>query len=696
MFIFLKNSFLNTVAEFARAFLDVIPAMFLARALGVEGRGIYSLILLFYGTLAFLGRGGLDIGVVYFLNRYKQQEKNVLGAVLLASWGLALTTIVGFLIVYLFLSGKYFHQITLRMIWPALAMIPVNVGIYTTSSFLVAQKRIKELSFIKIGSSFLFAFLVTVAFLLNHLNLTTSLVMYLGVDFVNYVLILSLVISTVGVTFNRSFQIAKEIIQHSIKFHLGGVLHYLMARTNIYILAISADARAVGFFSVALITERAAMITQAVGTVFLAEMAEEKNRLSAKTKAEMVIRHMLWLMILILIVMFVGRSFLIKVLFGSSFLPAGAAWAWLLPGVLFLSLAQVVNPYIYGFAGESFLFAKTNTMTLIASLILGFLLIPRFKESGAAMTLSGAYGFYFFITLTQFIRKTKSSLKKVVLLQKEDWERISRWFNKLFCALRFFTEKTIVMHLRRNKKPIFVLSFDLDLDNDYKALPIIFGLLKKYELKVSFVCIGKYVERYPKLHLRMIKEGHEIVNHSWEHPDHPEFFPDKKFNQVSKKEREKQIMEGDKIIRNVLRYQSIGFRAPHFAFTKDIYLILDKLGYKYSSSRLEWQIGVYGRLVKIASITEIPLSADSGKPWEIVDTYSLFRSNNKVSVKQAENILNRKLDSLLKQTLKSKSISTVFWDPVDIVKLNNPDKLFKTISKFRNKGVKIYRYQDII
>ncbi|MEU3233651.1 polysaccharide deacetylase family protein [Nocardiopsis alba] len=43
-------------------------------------------------------------------------------------------------------------------------------------------------------------------------------------------------------------------------------------------------------------------------------------------------------------------------------------------------------------------------------------------------------------------------------------------------------------------------------------------LLEEEEVPVTFFLLGKSIERYPDLVERMVDEGHELANHTWNHP----------------------------------------------------------------------------------------------------------------------------------------------------------------------------------
>jgi peptidoglycan/xylan/chitin deacetylase (PgdA/CDA1 family) len=62
---------------------------------------------------------------------------------------------------------------------------------------------------------------------------------------------------------------------------------------------------------------------------------------------------------------------------------------------------------------------------------------------------------------------------------------------------------------------IIYLSFD---DGPHPvATPFVLDLLKKYNAKATFFCIGKNVVEYPALYQRILAEGHAVGNHTHDH-----------------------------------------------------------------------------------------------------------------------------------------------------------------------------------
>lgn len=78
------------------------------------------------------------------------------------------------------------------------------------------------------------------------------------------------------------------------------------------------------------------------------------------------------------------------------------------------------------------------------------------------------------------------------------------------------SHKEEVAEILRTTGPKICLTFD---DGPSPAItPKLLDLLKQYNVHATFFLVGKNAERYPDLVKRMIDEGHEVGNHSYDHP----------------------------------------------------------------------------------------------------------------------------------------------------------------------------------
>lgn len=61
------------------------------------------------------------------------------------------------------------------------------------------------------------------------------------------------------------------------------------------------------------------------------------------------------------------------------------------------------------------------------------------------------------------------------------------------------------------------LFFTFDDGPDPKVTPLILDILRKYQVKASFFCLGENIEKYPKLFQKIKDDGHTVGNHGYKH-----------------------------------------------------------------------------------------------------------------------------------------------------------------------------------
>lgn len=73
-----------------------------------------------------------------------------------------------------------------------------------------------------------------------------------------------------------------------------------------------------------------------------------------------------------------------------------------------------------------------------------------------------------------------------------------------------------IWNMPRSQKQLY-LTFD---DGPTPGVTdLVLDILESYSAKATFFCLGRQVEKYPKLFDRILSEGHSIGNHSFSHPN---------------------------------------------------------------------------------------------------------------------------------------------------------------------------------
>lgn len=152
-------------------------------------------------------------------------------------------------------------------------------------------------------------------------------------------------------------------------------------------------------------------------------------------------------------------------------------------------------------------------------------------------------------------------------------------YRKLFKARNLFLGQLLgsVVGVKTQEK-VYALTFDDGPDPLYTEQ--LLDVLKRHGAKGTFFVLGELAKRSPSLITRMAEEGHELGNHSWDHPSLP----------LSSTETVRhQVLRTKAVLRP--RGQSL-FRPPFGHQSPRTYLIARSLGYQvvgWSHAGEDWR-----------------------------------------------------------------------------------------------------------
>ncbi|WP_421904202.1 polysaccharide deacetylase family protein [Maridesulfovibrio sp.] len=256
-------------------------------------------------------------------------------------------------------------------------------------------------------------------------------------------------------------------------------------------------------------------------------------------------------------------------------------------------------------------------------------------------------------------------------------------------------ESYFINYMKKQQNPFkeatYALTFDFDFEKDIDAFPLLLDMLQKHEIKAGFAVIGKFVEKYPDIHKRAVDEGHEIINHTYTHPDNPHWAPKRYFNKLTYVEQKAEIEKAHEVFHKILGIECIGFRTPHYGnlHTESVYPILAELGYKYSSSSAASAYNGYGApYTHSHGIIEIPTGCSIHFPLAIFDSWNMLRKN-KPFLGDDELFVNEFAETM--QVIAEHNLFlTHYFDPYDIIENNKLDKICHILNT-SNTQTTLYR-----
>jgi peptidoglycan/xylan/chitin deacetylase (PgdA/CDA1 family) len=130
--------------------------------------------------------------------------------------------------------------------------------------------------------------------------------------------------------------------------------------------------------------------------------------------------------------------------------------------------------------------------------------------------------------------------------------------------------------------PYIALTFD---DGPHEKLtPRLLDLLAKHRIHATFFVIGENAAKYPEILQRAAREGHEIANHSWSHPN---------LSRLSDEAMRDQIERTEETIRDAIGARPTLLRPPYGAMTAhQKRTVHDELGYEiilWDVDPLDWK-----------------------------------------------------------------------------------------------------------
>ncbi|MEN2486409.1 polysaccharide deacetylase family protein [Flavobacterium sp. B11] len=200
----------------------------------------------------------------------------------------------------------------------------------------------------------------------------------------------------------------------------------------------------------------------------------------------------------------------------------------------------------------------------------------------------------------------------------------SNYHVKAFCNNPLETEKKIA------------LTFD---DGPSEFTLEVLELLKKYNAKATFFCIGKNIETHPEILQKVIDEGHLVGNHSYSHSKFFDFYNADKIRE--------EIQKTDRLLEKFTSRKINFFRPPYGVTTPSIRRALKVTGHKTIGWNIRSLDGgtknqdlIFNRLIKHISPGGIVLLHDTRKHSVLVlEQFLQFLQQNNYDVISVEELL---------------------------------------------------------
>lgn len=413
--------------QFLAAFLQLGILLIVARALGPEGAGAYSVSLLLPTVMSQLFNLGLPSANVYFIASGKYQ----LSEVWVASRDVVMVTgVLGLGLgggVIAFLGERAFPGIAAATLLWALMIFPVSLMTGIVAGLFQALQDFRAFNVTVLIQPMIALIAVGIVAAFGGLSVEAVLISAVGAHAVALTVALILLARRTPVLATGAARMAylRPAITYGVKAHLGNIISFLNYRLDLFLVNLLIGPSAAGIYTVAVrLTEQLWMISQAVSTVIFPRMsAMAGNEAERRAFTPAVARIVFWITLLASALLAAIARPLISLLFGDGFEGAATVLIVLLPGIVLLAMARVLaNDFAArGWVGINLAMAGG---ILVINTAANLILIPPFGIVGAALATTLAYSTITVLRLFLQTRLTGISWKDCVLPTRNDIDTV--------------------------------------------------------------------------------------------------------------------------------------------------------------------------------------------------------------------------------------------------------------------------------
>ncbi|MCK8604363.1 flippase [Desulfoferrobacter suflitae] len=391
----LSSNIARTLArQLTAALLQLGTVILIARSLGPEGNGQYSVSLLlptFLSTLLNLGIGPAN---VYYIGR-RTVAPWVVARANVRAWGILAP--LGCLVASILMTTKkdqLFPGVPLQFLWVALLTFPVTLLQSYLVTILQGMQDFRRFNFAVLLQPAVTLVLVA-SFLLRGggvLAAVTSFLIGNIAALLGTYLLLRPELAKTNEPGEDAPHFGLASIRYGIKAHLSNILTFINYKTDIFLVNFLMTPAAAGVYVIAVqLTERLWILSQAVSTVILPRLSELHTEEDMRKELTPLIAR--WVLMLTFLggVILAGASYhLIQFLFGEAYIDTLEPLLILLPGIILLSLSRILANDIAARGRPELNFYSAIIVVLI-NVVGNILLIPMVGVSGAAIATTVAY-----------------------------------------------------------------------------------------------------------------------------------------------------------------------------------------------------------------------------------------------------------------------------------------------------------------
>jgi len=427
---FFKNSILSLFTRIFVYLLAICISIYIARVLGPEARGAYSLLTQFVFIMVLFMDFGLQNASVYFLGKGEKLGRiypNIISLSLIRG-----VIALAFLLLFLnFIKSTLLKNIDLILILIVIFSIPFKILTEISSSVILGINNIRLLNILKVVHSLLLLVTFAIFVIIFRLKLKGAILSFVFAEVFMVFVYLSILSNWFKIYLRFDTTLIKQLLNYGLRGFLATLLILLIFRLDFFLLNYFKDIKSVGFYSIAVsFAELLFLVPEVIGMILFPRLTSS-NPKEVKENTMRVLRILFFILTIFTLFLYIFGSWIVRFIYGEQYIISIPLLRILLPGFLMMSLYYIFFSYFFS-KNKPEIVTFIIILTIIFKIILGIILIPLWGAKGAALSSTFSYIFCAVTFIIIFLRHSKIAILDTFLIKSSDLQSLYNYFLEIW------------------------------------------------------------------------------------------------------------------------------------------------------------------------------------------------------------------------------------------------------------------------
>lgn len=418
----IKSSLLKDIGSVFRTkiivlCLSLFSVVLLARALGVEGRGLLAAVLIYPQLLIAITEGGMRQAATFFIGQKKASDAEVLGALL--SY-VIFAGIAGYLVVSSLMLFFDENQFSVAIIAIAATILPTSLAVNAFQGYFLGKQQIKNFNRVLLFQRFLYVFALIFLYVINMLTLFSVVLVTALAALYNAFQTFIYVNKTFHGKIKFNISVIFSMLKIGVVYAIALFLMQMNYKVDILLLNwLSSPVELGGYAVTVQLGELLWQLPSAVLTILMSRSANSYDNSMVPVVCKTT-RLTLFVTFILSLLMLLSGYYLIVPVFGSDYSGVFFVLLMLTPGLVVATIFKTINAFYAG-KGQAYYAIYVMGIAVFFNVLGNYILIPHYGGVGAAISSSISYLVSAIVIVFIFAFKESVNIKDILLIKRKDF-----------------------------------------------------------------------------------------------------------------------------------------------------------------------------------------------------------------------------------------------------------------------------------